>query len=52
MDIVVWVIMISMFLYTVGFSFELWKQKNKPGSIAVFFIAISIVITPFFSVLK
>lgn len=52
MTIVVWLLMIGMFLYTVGFSIELWRQKNKSGSIAVFILAISIVVAPFFSVLS
>ncbi|SOC45020.1 hypothetical protein [Ureibacillus acetophenoni] len=52
MNIVVWLIMIGMFLYTIGFSIELWRQKNKSGAIAVCILAISIIIAPFFSVLS
>ncbi|HWL24433.1 MAG TPA: hypothetical protein VNR38_11900 [Ureibacillus sp.] len=52
MNVFVWITMIGMFLYTVGFSIELWKQKNKLGSIAVSVLAVSIVIVPFFSILN
>lgn len=41
-----------MFFYSVGFSVTLWKDKNKLGSIVVFILALLIVITPFFSVLR
>ncbi|WP_157052509.1 hypothetical protein [Ornithinibacillus contaminans] len=52
MNLLIWSVMITMFLYTAGFSITLWKEKNKLGSIAVFLMAISIVITPFFTVLR
>ncbi|MFS0600426.1 hypothetical protein [Peribacillus frigoritolerans] len=52
MNIFVWIIMISIFLYTIGYSIELWKDKNKVGSFAVFTLALSIVVVPFLSVLR
>lgn len=42
--------MITTFLYTMGFSINLWKSKNKVGSIGVFLLAIAVVIAPFLSV--
>lgn len=47
-----WLIMITMVIYTVGFAVALWKGKSKPGAIAVFLIALGIIIVPFFSALR
>lgn len=52
MRIVSWIIMLTMAIYTVGFAITLWKGNSKPGAIAVFLLAISILIIPFFSVLR
>lgn len=52
MRILSWLIMITMVIYTVGFAVTLWKGRNKPGAIAVFLLAIGIVVVPFFSVLR
>ncbi|CAM5200236.1 putative protein OS=Ureibacillus acetophenoni OX=614649 GN=SAMN05877842_1277 PE=4 SV=1 [Ureibacillus acetophenoni] len=49
MNIFVWLMIIGIFLYTIAFSIELWRQKNKTGSIAVGFLAISIIVVPFLS---
>ncbi|MGM8216664.1 hypothetical protein ACLIA0_14050 [Bacillaceae bacterium W0354] len=50
MRVFIWMIIIIMFIYTIGFSITLWKEKSKQGAIAVFIIAVLIVIAPFFSV--
>ncbi|WP_156488272.1 hypothetical protein [Fictibacillus phosphorivorans] len=47
---VTWIFIISVFLYTTGFSYKLWKQNEKLGSVAVMILAVSVVIIPFFSV--
>ncbi|WP_164217451.1 hypothetical protein [Virgibacillus sp. YIM 98842] len=51
MMIVIALAVFVIFIYTAGFAVKLWKEKNKPGSIAIFLLAIGIVVTPFFSVL-
>lgn len=45
-------IMIIMFFYTAGFSFQLWKEKNKLGSLVVLTLALAVGITPFFTILR
>ncbi|WP_156290515.1 hypothetical protein [Oceanobacillus salinisoli] len=45
-------VVIFVFFYTAGFAVTLWREKNKLGSAAVFLLAVSIVITPFFSVFR
>jgi hypothetical protein len=52
MKIVIWLLMIIVFFYTIGFAITLLKEKNKVGFVATFLLAISIVVAPFFSVLK
>jgi len=49
MNIVIGIVVFIVFIYTAGFSLSLWKDKNKPGSFAVFIFAISILVVPFFS---
>jgi hypothetical protein len=44
-------IIIIMFFYTAGFSVQLWKDKNKLGSVTVFIMALTIAIAPFFTIL-
>ncbi|MCS0669944.1 hypothetical protein [Cytobacillus firmus] len=52
MDALAWGIMIVVFMYTAGFAFKLWQNKNKAGSIAVLILALAIAVMPFFSVLN
>ncbi|WP_157037555.1 hypothetical protein [Ornithinibacillus californiensis] len=52
MRLFIWAVMLIMFFYTIGFSITLWKGNSKKGSIAVLFLALAIVITPFIAVLK
>ncbi|MCC3356634.1 hypothetical protein [Bacillus sp. REN16] len=52
MRIFIYLMMIIMFSYTAGFSVSLWKDKNKPGSIVVFGLALLVAIAPFFTILK
>ncbi|MFS0861647.1 hypothetical protein [Fredinandcohnia sp. 179-A 10B2 NHS] len=51
MKIFIYVMLIIMISYTVGVAKSLWKD-NKIGAIAIFFLAIAIVVMPFFSILK
>ncbi|MFE8697490.1 hypothetical protein ACFYKT_14195 [Cytobacillus sp. FJAT-53684] len=52
MTMLIWIVMILLFLYTIGFSISLWREKNKAGSIAVFVLAGATVASAFFGVLK
>lgn len=49
---IIWVFIISIFIYTAGYSITLWRENSKLGSITIFILAIAIVIMPFFSVFK
>ncbi|HLR14684.1 MAG TPA: hypothetical protein VK144_02590 [Bacillota bacterium] len=50
--ILIWVGMLIVFMYTIGFAKELWKDKNKSGAVVVTFIALGVIITPFLSILR
>jgi 4-amino-4-deoxy-L-arabinose transferase-like glycosyltransferase len=52
MNIFVYSIMTIVFVYTAGFGVSLWKEKNKAGSVVVFLVALVVVVTPFFTLLK
>ncbi|MEN2467451.1 hypothetical protein [Ornithinibacillus sp. FSL M8-0202] len=52
MKLVIWLVMIIMFVYTIGFSITLWKGNSKMGSITTFLLALAIVILPFFTILR
>ncbi|MDY0408028.1 hypothetical protein ACFFIS_12290 [Virgibacillus soli] len=52
MKIFIWISMILMFFYAVHFTTELWKSKSKVGAIVVGILALTIITTPFLSVLK
>ncbi|MUK90265.1 hypothetical protein GMD78_17975 [Ornithinibacillus sp. L9] len=52
MTIIIWLVILIVNAYTIGFSITLWKGDSKVGAIAMFVVAVAIVITPFFSVLR
>ncbi len=52
MTLFIYVMMTIMFVYTAGFGVTLWKDKNKPGSVVVFGLAMTIAIAPFFTILR
>ncbi|WP_180960280.1 hypothetical protein [Neobacillus cucumis] len=37
--------------YTFGFGVTLWKDKQKFGAMAVFFLCLTIIILPFFTII-
>ncbi|MGG1674858.1 hypothetical protein ACIFOT_03805 [Neobacillus sp. NRS-1170] len=37
-------------MYTFGFGMTLWKEKQKMGAVAVFFLTLSLIVLPFFSI--
>ncbi|MFD2445365.1 hypothetical protein ACFSO7_15480 [Bacillus sp. CGMCC 1.16607] len=52
MNIFIFLIALLVFFYTLGYSITLWKEKNKMGSLAVLLLALSVIITPFFTVIR
>jgi hypothetical protein len=52
MNFIIILVMIVMFVYTAGFSIQLWKEKNRIGSITVFIMALTLAILPFFTILR
>ncbi|SOC10653.1 hypothetical protein SAMN05880501_10623 [Ureibacillus xyleni] len=52
MNTMVWVLILLVVAYTMGFSIQLWKHQNKIGSIATFLLALAVIITPFLSVFR
>ncbi|MDR4889031.1 hypothetical protein RGU12_16085 [Fredinandcohnia sp. QZ13] len=52
MNLFIYLMMTILFAYTTGFSISLWKDKNKPGSIVVFGLALVVAVAPFFTILK
>lgn len=45
-------VLLTIVVYTLGFAVTLWKEKQKLGATAVIFLTLSIMILPFFSILK
>lgn len=52
MHIFIWMIMIIAFLYAARLALQFWKEKSKAGSIAVFIMAIAIIVIPIFTILR
>jgi hypothetical protein len=52
MIILLWLLVIMVFLYTMGFALSLWKNKNKIGAIAVFFLAVFAIVLPYLTYFK
>ncbi|WP_423799175.1 hypothetical protein [Neobacillus sp. SAB-20_R2A] len=44
------VVLFVIILYSLGFGITLWKDKQRLGAIAVFFLCLAIVVLPFFSI--
>ncbi|HLS61036.1 MAG TPA: hypothetical protein VK044_07900 [Virgibacillus sp.] len=49
---IIWFAILIMFLYAFGFSITLWREQNKAGATAIFILAVAIIITPFFQILR
>jgi hypothetical protein len=52
MQILIVLALFSIAVYTCGFGVILWKGKQKMSAITVFFLTLTIIILPFFSILK
>ncbi|MFZ7942895.1 hypothetical protein ACO1D1_04455 [Neobacillus sp. 19] len=52
MKIVFIVVLLAITAYTMGFGISLWKEKQKFGAVAVFFLTLAMLVLPFFSILK
>ncbi|WHY87135.1 hypothetical protein QNH39_04535 [Neobacillus novalis] len=51
MKIVTVIVLLVISIYTAGFAVSLWKEKQKFGAAAVFFLTLAILVLPFFSIL-
>lgn len=49
---VIWIVMIATFLYGLGLALRCWKNESKTGALAILLLTISVMVAPFFSVLK
>jgi hypothetical protein len=45
-------VLLGIEIYTFGFGVTLWKEKQKTGALAVFFLVLAMAVLPFFSILK
>ncbi|WP_180968275.1 hypothetical protein [Cytobacillus massiliigabonensis] len=52
MRIPIWIFLIIITLYSIGFTVTLWRDKKKLGSIAVFSLAAATVVSALIGVLK
>ncbi|WP_175492974.1 hypothetical protein [Bacillus sp. OK048] len=52
MKIVIILALIIIAVYTFGFGVILWKGRKKMSAAAVFFLTLSIIVLPFFSILR
>jgi len=50
MNTVTFLILLIITIYTFGFAVTMWKEKQKLGAVAVFFLTLAMIILPFFSV--
>jgi hypothetical protein len=51
LKIVAIIVLLVISIYTAGFAVALWKEKQKFGAAAVFFLTLAILVLPFFSIL-
>lgn len=52
LKIITIVALLGIIFYTLGFGINLWKEKQKIGAMAVFILTLTLIILPFFSVLR
>jgi hypothetical protein len=52
LQLIIILALLAISAYTLGFGVTLWKEKQKIGALAVFFLTLVIVVLPFISVLK
>jgi hypothetical protein len=45
----IFILVFIMFAYTIGFSLQLWKEKNKLGAFGVLILALTVGVAPFFT---
>ncbi|WP_155928994.1 hypothetical protein [Bacillus sp. UNC41MFS5] len=51
MEKLIYVSLFLIIVYTMGFGVSLWKEKQKIGAMAIFFLSLCLIILPFFSIL-
>lgn len=47
--IIVLIIIIGTFIYTISYGRWTWKKKNKLGAIMIFILAIAVILLPVYS---
>lgn len=49
--IIIFVILIWTFMYTISYGIFIWKQKNKTGGIAVMLISLAVLLLPILTII-
>lgn len=52
MTVLIWIVLMIISLYSLGFTITLWRDKKKAGSIAVFSLTAATFVCALLSVLK
>ncbi|SET28033.1 hypothetical protein SAMN05216389_10847 [Oceanobacillus limi] len=52
MNIVIWIVIGIVVCYSLGFAFTLWKENSKIGAFTMIAMAVAIIVSPFFSILR
>ncbi|MEH7333829.1 hypothetical protein V7161_14390 [Neobacillus drentensis] len=50
MNTAIIIVLLIIAMYTFGFGMTLWKEQQKMGAVAVFFLTLSLIVLPFFSI--
>jgi hypothetical protein len=50
MQLLIIAALVTITIYTLGFGVTLWKGKQKISAIAVFFLTLTIIVLPFFTI--
>ncbi|MBT2654955.1 hypothetical protein J7E81_06770 [Bacillus sp. ISL-18] len=51
MKLVTYIVLFGITAYTFGFGVTLWKGEQKLSAAAVFFLCLTIVVLPFFTII-
>ncbi|MBP1933910.1 hypothetical protein [Ammoniphilus resinae] len=52
MNTVAFLVLLIITIYTFGFAVSMWKEKRKLGAVAVFFLTLTMIVLPFFSIFR
>ena len=51
MNLLTYIVLFVITAYTFGFGITLWKGKQKLSAMAVFFLCLTMIVLPFFTIL-